>query len=161
MAYELWFIDGRDITAAYGLYIQKGTADVLRLPPKKDGIVHDWREVNGKDYDLSKIVLDERITTFQVGMIAASESLFFQQLDAFKALLLQPGLRRLEIATHPGRQYYFFYKDWSSITQMEPLRGTGGEVAQLFTLTICEPSPSTAENQTIAISDEDGAILIV
>lgn len=159
--YEYWHIDGINLTSAYGIYVSKGTADLLRLPPKKEGIVHDWREINGKEYDLDKIVFDERVSTFQIGMMAATETLFFQQLEAFKALLMKPGLRRLEIATHPGKQYYFFYKEWSSVTQLQALTGKGGEVAQLFSLTICEPSPNPGEEQTQALSAEDGAIIIV
>lgn len=161
MAYELWYIDGINLTSAYGIYVSKGTADLLRMAPKKEGISHDWREVNGKEYDLDRIVLDERVTTLQIGMLAASEAVFWQQLDAFKALLTKPGLRRLEIATHPGKQYYFFYREMSSVTQLQALTGKGGEVAQLFSLTIVEPTPNPAPEQTQALSDEAGSIIIV
>jgi hypothetical protein len=160
MAYEYWYIDGINLTEAYGIYIERGTGDLLRLPQKKEGISHDWREANGREYDLDRIYVDERVTTFNIGMLADDEAAYWQQHAAFQALLTRPGLRRLEIATHPGKQYYFFYKEWGAVTQVLPLTGRGGGVGQKFTITICEPQPSTEAQQTQAIVDEDGRFLI-
>lgn len=156
-----WYIDGIDIYLAYGLIIEKGSADLLRIPPRKESIVHDWLDKSGKEYDTDYFFFDERQTTLNVGILADTEAQFWDNYEKLVAHLSKPGLRRLEMKAHPGKQYYFLYKECGGITQVVALTGRNeGMVGQKFTLTIVEPNPSPAEAKTQAISDETGRIII-
>jgi hypothetical protein len=156
----MWYIDGVDVFTAYGLVIEKGSADLLRIAPRKESIVHDWRESHGKEYDTDYFFFDERQTTLNVGILADTADQFWTNYDNLVAHLSKPGVRRLELKAHPGRQYFFIYKECGSIAQVQPLTGDpNSPVGQKFTLTIVEPNPSPATGTVQAIVDDQGRFI--
>jgi hypothetical protein len=157
-----WFIDGIDIFLNWKIGIEKASEDLLRFPPKKESIVHDWKDAHGKDYDLSKKYFDERISTLDLWIITDSEDEFWTNRNALIAQLMKPGLNRLTLANHGMRDYFFFYVSTSSWKDVVKLRGENGEkkIGHKFQITICEPQPQAEGEIPTAIADEDNRIII-
>jgi hypothetical protein len=159
-----FFMDGMDLWVNFGLVIERGSADFLRYPPKKESITHDWLDSNGVDVDLSRIFFQERQVTLACGIIADSEEDFWLRHDSFIATLTQPGLRRLMFKSHGDRQYFVYYKDCSNYTQIKALKGQEAsilgpnKVAAKFSLIIEEPNPFVDSTLTVIV-DEDGRYL--
>ncbi len=80
-----YFIDGVDVWANYALVIQKGSADFLRYPAKKESITHDWPDRNGLDVDLSKIYFKEKTGTLECMIITYTEAEFWLKHNLFNS----------------------------------------------------------------------------
>jgi len=48
-------LNGRLLFDEFGLVIQTGTEGLLLFPERKFGHVNDWREEDGKEYDMSLV----------------------------------------------------------------------------------------------------------
>lgn len=159
-----FFMDGMDLWVQFGLFIEKGSADFLRYPPKKESITHDWLDSNGLDVDLSRVFFKERQVTLNCGIIAETEEDFWLKHDSFIATLAQPGTRRLMFKSHGDKQYFVYYKDCSNYTQVKALKGQEADifganrVAARFSLIIEEPEPQI-DSTMVVIVDEDGRYL--
>src|SRR5436190_9059255 len=105
------FIDGIDLWTAFNMIIEKGSADFLRYPPKKDSVQHDWKDSHGIDVDLSRYFFKERQGVLNMAMIADSEDDFWEKHNSFIATLTQPGTRRLSLKSHGQNSYDIFYKE--------------------------------------------------
>lgn len=156
-----WWINGVDVWQAFNIAISEGSANLLRYPPKKEGIVHDWSDQNGKDYDLSHIFFDERTSTLKLYVLGVDEQNFWGKHDGFISLITQPGLHRLSLKSHGARNYYFFYKECNSYQQNITLKGIPTNViAHTFSVTIVEPNPNPTGDAAQYIIDETGRFLI-
>lgn len=158
-AQGLYFLDGFDLWTTFGIAVQKGSADFLKMPPKKQSTEHDWPDANGIDVDLSAMYFSQREGTLTLLMVAESEQEWWDRYELFKSLLSQPGLRRLSITAHGQRSYYVFYKETSSWSQVKPLQNSSGKVMQQFSITIVEPEPQPS-NLNLFLTTEDGKLLI-
>lgn len=156
-----WYLDGIDLWLNFGLIIEKGSADLLALPPKKESITHDWKDANGIDVDLTNFFFAEREIPLQCGILAASEEQYWQKKEAFFSQITQPGLHRLEIKAHGERSYYIFYKETNNYSQVTTLRNLPDDrkIAHKFTVVVVEPEPQLF-NDSVFIIDEDGRYLV-
>jgi hypothetical protein len=156
-----WYIDGIDLWIAFGMIIEKGSADLLALAPKKDSITHDWMDSNGIDVDLARVFFSEREIPLQLGILASSEEDYWAKRDAFFSQITQPGLHRLEIKAHGERSYHFYYKETNNYSQVSTLKGLpdSRQIGHKFTVVIVEPEP-TLDSTTEFIIDEDGRFLV-
>lgn len=159
-----FFLDGFDLYLNFGLIIELGEADVLRYPPRKEPPEHDWLDSHGVQTDLTTPRFNKRDVTLQCAILAPDEATFWTYHDSFIAQFIKPGLHRLEFMSHPGKQYFVYYKSTDSYRQVMPL--TGGPFANMvghkFNLTIVEPDPSKSYGTVItAIADDAGRIIIV
>jgi hypothetical protein len=156
-----WYIDGIDIWLAYNMAISEGSANLLRFPQKKESLSHNWSDANGKDYDLSEIFFDERISTLKMYVLDVDEDAFWIKYNAFISKLSEPYLHRLSLKSHGARNYYFFYKECSSYQQNISLKGIPDNViAHTFNITIVEPNPNPLGDVTEFIIDEESRFLI-
>jgi len=158
----LWFLDGIDLWAAFNIAIEKGSADTLRMPPRKEGIVHDWPDAHGKDYDVSTFFFDEREITLNLFVIHQDEADFWKKHDAFIAQISKPGmLHRLNFKAHGNRNYYVLYKSAGPRIQVKSLKGIpANQVIHKFSINLVEPEPTPNPDAVTAISDEEGRIII-
>jgi hypothetical protein len=159
----LWFIDGIDIWQAYGIILEEGSADFLKYAPKKPSTEHDWQDSDGLDVDLSRIFLSKREGVLNFAIFSNTNQDYFDRHDAFIALWTQPGLRRLELASHNNRSYYIFYEEttnWDQVIKLKPLSmATNYKIAHRFSIRITEPEPKRYPNN-IFIVTESGKFLI-
>ena len=159
------WIDGIDLWTAFGLFIEKGSADFLRHPPKKDSITHDWMDSHGIDVDLSRYFFKERQGALNMGMIADSEEQFWEKHQSFIATLTQPGTRRLTLKAHGERSYFVFYKECNNWTQVKPLKGVDeqifgpNKVGAKFSLVVIEPNPQI-DASLVYLVDEEGRFIV-
>lgn len=155
-----WFIDGIDLYSIFNVFIEDGSADFLKFPPKKSAIEHDWKDSHGRDVDLSQIFFDQREGTLNMAIIATDEADFFDKQKNFLSLFAQPGTRRFELKSHGQRHYFIYYKDCSSYKAVKALDGENtGLYAYRFTLNVVEPEPVIDASQVFII-DHDGNYLI-
>lgn len=163
-----WWIDGFDLWDNFGLMIEKGTADFLKVPPRKDTNQHDWPDQNGLDIDTTQFFFKERTITLNCAMIADSESQFWLNRKALLTLITQPGTRRLVIAAHGTMQYYIIYKDSTTPQAFKPLSGSNIvindslKVAYRFNITIVEPDPDNRDGSNIMqfLAADDGKLIV-
>ena len=154
-----YFINGIDLWDAFGIFIQKGSDDFLKLPERKDSITHDWMDTNGIDIDLSTPFFKEKSIALDCAMIAADATDFWTKYQQFVSLISQPGLLRFE-PTHLGRFFFVYYKNCSTYQKLTKLNSGGViYVATKFTINIVEANPDT-NNQNVYIIDEAGRFLI-
>ncbi len=156
-----WFLDGIDLWTSFGMLIEEGSANLLRYPPKKESITHDWMDADGIEVDLSRVFFGPREIPLVMGIIASSEEDFWLKHNAFISQLTQPGIRRLTISAHGERSYYIYYKECNNYNPVKALQGKEGArfVGAKFTVVIVEPKPDI-DNTHVFIVDEDGRFLI-
>lgn len=157
----LWYLDGMDLFETFGFGIEKGSADLLRYPPKKESITHDWLDQHGVEVDLSKVFFAPRDISLQCFMMAEDETTFWNNHDAFIAQITKPNLHRLELTAHGNRQYMVYYKECANYTQLVPVRGIAGSrfIGHRFTLNLVEPEPNV-KAVTIALVDDAGRFIV-
>lgn len=156
-----WYIDGIDLYTTFSMVMEEGSADFLKHPPKKQSIEHDWQDSHGIDVDLSRMFFQKREGVLRMCIIATSEADFWLKNDAFISLLMQPGLRRLEMLSHNNRSYFIYYQEVNNYSQLAPVTGAGGnyQIVHRFSLVVVEPSPTLYPNNVFLVT-EDGKFII-
>lgn len=155
-----WFIDGIDLFGTFGLFIEEGSADFLKFPPKKSSIEHDWQDSDGRDVDLSRIFFDQREGTLNIAIISTDMADFFDKQMAFIAQMKQPGTRRFTLKSHGERSYYIYYKECNNFKPVKALTGEDtGYFAHRFSMVVVEPEP-VIDAQHLFIIDHDDNYLI-
>lgn len=155
-----WFIDGLDLYATFGLFIEEGSSDLLRFPSKKSSIEHDWMDANGRQVDLSRIFFDQREVILNMAIICTGKEDFFTKQQSFIAQMTQPGTRRLTLDSHGERSYYVYYKECNNYKPVLPLTGEDtGLFAYRFSIVLVEPEPQI-DASNVFIVTEDGRFLI-
>lgn len=155
-----WFIDGIDLYTTFNLFIEDGSADFLKFPPKKSGIEHDWQDANGREHDLSRVFFDQREGVLNMAIIATDSEDFFAKQALFLSQMIQPGTRRLVLSSHGERSYYVFYKECNNYRPVKPLTGADtGLFAYRFSMVIVEPEPQIDASHRFLV-DEEGHFII-
>lgn len=155
-----WFLDGIDLFTAFGVFIEEGSTDFLRYPPKKQSIEHDWQDSNGREVDLSRVFFDQREIVLDMAIVCTDATDFFEKQKLLISNFTQPGIRRLTIASHQERSYYVYYKECNNYKAVKALTGVdAGLFAHRFSMVIVEPEPQI-DNSHIFIIDHDGNFLI-
>ncbi len=155
-----WFIDGIDLFTTFNVFIEEGSADFLKFPPKKESIEHDWQDANGIEVDLSQIFFGPREGTLNLAIIATSQADFFAKQSAFISHFTQPGKRRFTLTSHGERSYYIHYQECNNYKAVKPLTGEeSGLFAYRFSMVIREPEPKI-DPSDIFLIDEEGRFLI-
>jgi len=158
MAYPIgqYYIDGADLYMIYGVTISAGSDDLLKYPKRKESITHDWLDENGVDVDLSRVFLESREVTLQCNFIVRSKAEFWPKYSAFIAMLIKPGLRRLELSEF-GKSYYVYYKECSSFTRFSRIASgpATGKIACKFTITLVEKNPTIDASNVYIITDDN------
>ncbi len=162
MAYPTgqYYIDGADMWLVYGVTIRSGSDDLMKFPERKESISHDWQDENGIDIDLSRVFLQSREATFQLNILADSEANFWQQYGGFLAMLVKPGLRRLEIS-ELSSSFYVYYKSCQSFTRYTRLKvgPNAGKIAAQFSITLVEQAPNIDSRNVYVITEQDRFII--
>lgn len=155
-----WFIDGIDIFQTFSCWIEEGSADFLKYPPKKASIEHDWQDANGRDVDLSRIFFDQREGVLNMAIWATSQEAFFEKHKQLISHFIQPGLRRLSLKSHGERSYYIYYRECNNYKSVLPLTGADtGKFVYRFSIVVVEPEPTVDASHTFLI-DEEGHFII-
>ncbi len=102
-------LNTRNLYTDFGLVIQTGTADLLAFPERKKTLENDWREHNGKEYDLSLPRFKDKEISLKCAMMADTDMEFWTNYDALFLELSEPNWQSLFIADH-GKTYSVFYK---------------------------------------------------
>jgi hypothetical protein len=156
-----FFLDGIDLYTVFGIFIEEGSADFLKYPPKKASIEHDWQDSNGREVDLSRVFFDQREGTLNMAILTNLESDFWQKHNDFISQFAQPGLHRLEFSSHGSKSYFVYYQETNNYKSVKPLRGSEetGLYAYRFSMVIIEPEPQI-DASNIYLIDEEGHFLI-
>lgn len=162
MAYPAgqYFIDGKDLFLVFGIVIEKGIDDLLKMPTRKDSISHDWLDENGVDVDLSRVYFEPRDISLQCHIIAENAADFKTKYQSFQATLAQPELRRLEVSSL-GSSYYLYYKECPSFVRVSKIADSirSGKVACSLTITFVEKEP-VIDSSNIYMVTEDNKFMI-
>lgn len=155
-----WYIDGVDLFTVFNLFIEDGSADFLKFPPKKQSIEHDWQDANGRDVDLSRVFFDQREGVLNMAIIATDKEDFFTKQQLFISQMMQPGLRRLTLSSHGERSYYIYYQECNNYRPVKPLKGPDtGLYAYRFSMVVVEPEPQIDASHQFLV-DEEGHFII-
>lgn len=159
-----WFIDGLCTFQTFSLVIEKGATRFLEIPPKKEGIIHDWEDIDGIDADLSHIFFAHREVPLQCAIIAPDEATFIQKRDLLMNQFKKPGLRRLNFKATGQRSFYVYYKTstgWEAVAS-KTLRGdpAPGQKFYRFTMVFVETNPSAGGSEDVFIITEGGRYII-
>lgn len=160
-----YLIDGIDIWNTFGIGIEKGSDDFLKIPARKESTTHDWADENGIDVDLTRTFFKHREGQLKMFMLLKEEFMTIPEIEAtfwsvyngFINLLSKPGTRRLEII-ELSRQFFVYYKDNNVYERFTRIKGTN-VIATKFTITVVETRPSINNTPTYIIT-ENGKFLI-
>jgi hypothetical protein len=152
-----YFLDGNDLWLTFGVFIEEGSADFLRHPPKKTSIEHDWQDSNGVEVDLSRVFFDKREGVLNLAIITNSEADFWTKHENFISQWAQPGLHRLSFKSHGERSYYVYYKECNNYKSAKALTGDGnsGLIAYRFSMVIVEPEPQIDASHVFLITEDE------
>jgi len=112
-------INGKNLLSEFGLVIQTGTEELLSFPTRKTTLTNDWREENGKEYDLTLPRFEDKEVTLQCAIVADNDTQFWAQYNAFFEEITQSGWQTLYIDDH-SQNYSFFYQktgNWKKSTK--------------------------------------------
>ena len=93
-------LNTNNMYTSYGLVIQSGTAQLLEFPERKETLSNDWREVNGKEYDLTAPTFKDKEITLRCAFMAADDTEFWTNYNAFFTEITQADWQALVIADH-------------------------------------------------------------
>ncbi len=153
----MYFIDGIDLWQTFGIGVEDGSDDLLKIPEAKDRTSHDWLDESGIDIDLSRTFLKPREVSLKCFIISNSESDFWTKFNQFIQLLIKPELRRLSITEH-DKNYYVYYQDNNIYERFTRIKNSS-KIACKFTLTLVEKNPAFSNGQTFLV-DEDNRFII-
>lgn len=156
-----FFLDGIDMWATFGVFIEEGSSDFLRYAPKKESIQHDWQDANGIEVDLSRIFFGPRDVILNCAIIVNTEEEFWEKHGFLISQLIQPELHRLSFKSHGERSYYVYYKECNNYKSVVPIKGDGlaGIKAYKFSLVLVEPEPQVDSSHVFLVT-EDNVFLI-
>ncbi len=106
-------LNENSLADTYRMIIQTGTAKLLEYPERKEGVTNDWREENGKEYDLGLVRYKEKTVVLSCAFLADDDEEFWQNYNAFFEELTQSGWQNLYIADH-DKTYEISYKKTSN-----------------------------------------------
>ncbi|SEV88959.1 hypothetical protein SAMN05428988_0162 [Chitinophaga sp. YR573] len=151
-----YWMDGKDLYLVYGVTIESGSDDLLKFPKRKSSISHDWQDENGIDVDLSRVYFESRPVTLSCNLIVSTPEEFRIKYNAFIAMLVQPDLRRLELAEF-GTSYYVYYSECPSFTRYTRIKIgiNAGKVACKFQINLIEKNPTVDASNVFIITDDN------
>jgi hypothetical protein len=155
------FLDGIDLWTVFSVFIEEGSADFLRYPPKKESITRDWGDSHGVEVDLSRVFFGSREGVLNCAIITTSETDFWLKHNALISQLVQPEKRRLSFKSHGERSYYVYYKECNNYKSAAPLKGEtdDGLFAYRFSLVIVEPEPVVDASHVFLVNEDDVFII--
>nr|WP_129729897.1 hypothetical protein [Parabacteroides goldsteinii] len=93
----------------FGIVIEKGRDDVIKMPAIKKTLSSSYRTSNGIEYDAELVKFSSKEVTLKGCFIASDIARFWACYDAFFAALIQPGLKSLYV-DYMGDEYPCYYK---------------------------------------------------
>lgn len=157
----LHWMDGMDLWTVFGIFVESGSDDFLKFPPRKPSIEHDWQDSDGKDVDLSRIFFQDRDITLHCALVANDENDFWAKRAAFINQIRQSGTRRFEVNEFGTRSFYVYYKEMTGLTRYTRLKD--GLCACKFIIVFTENLPATAtegDGSNVFLIDEDNRFII-
>lgn len=106
-------LNTKNMFSSFGLVIQTGTGAFLAFPERKDTFSTDWRESNGKDYDLKVPVFKDKQISLKCAIMANNDVDFWTKRNALFVELSKAGFQDLFIHDH-SKTYKVFYKSSSN-----------------------------------------------
>lgn len=147
-------MDTLDLWDNYGVFLESGTEEFLRMPERKESITNNWPDRIGIDMDLTSPVFKERDITIRCALIANNESDWWSKYNAFRTALMAPGKRLFYIA-ELSRSYQVVFIKSTGFTKFTRIK-TMGTVAAKFTLQLLEPEPRAVLTNSSGIPLTDG-----
>lgn len=144
------FLNGKDLYDVYGILVQSGSAAALAQHKRKAPFSVNYSEVNGAEYDLSKVTYEDAQIPVELTVRGVDGDDLFAKKDSFLAEITQPGWQEWEI---PGNRetYLVFYNDVQSVGKVTKDLNTPGEKYLKFTLLLTKKAPDTG-NVTQALA---------
>ena len=93
----------------FGIVIEKGRDDVIKMPAVKKTLSSSYRTSNGIEYDAELVKFSSKEVTLKGCFITSDISRFWACYDAFFGALIQPGLKSLYV-DYMGEEYPCYYK---------------------------------------------------
>jgi hypothetical protein len=151
-----YWIDGMDIWTAFGLFVESGSDGFLNYPTRKDGISHDWLDSNGIDVDTSLNFLGPRDITLNFALLCSSESDYWVKYENFISRMIQPGMRRIQLAQFVGRSYQVYYKSCQNYHRFTKIIDADDlhKIASKFSVTFTETNPAPNSSDTFIVTEE-------
>lgn len=110
-------LNTKNMYSVYGLVIQTGAEHLLEFPERKETLSNDWREENGKEYDLSLPRFKDKEVTLKCAFMADDDTAFWTKYNAFFTELTKVGWQALLISDH-AKTYQVFYKRTSNFKKV-------------------------------------------
>lgn len=102
-------LNSKNLFTEFGLVIQTGLSELLAFPERKKSLENDWREENGKEYDLSLPKFKDKEISLKCAIMANTDVDFWAKYDALFVELSKAEWQELFIHDHT-KTYNVFYK---------------------------------------------------
>ena len=137
-----YLIDGSDMVATYGVFVQK-TKGALDFLKRKGKTAHSWLDSNGEEHftDADDIYFEPRDIILYCYMKASSKADFLTKLNAFKLVLEGSGLHTLKLPFLTDNLNIYF-KAGGALDMLT--NWNGSMMVGKFILKLREPNPVVA-----------------
>ena len=102
-------LNTKNLFTEFGLVVQTGFSELLAYPERKKSLENDWREENGKDYDLSLPKFKDKEVNLKCAIMADTDVAFWIKYNAFFAELTKAEWQDFFVFDH-SKTYKVFYK---------------------------------------------------
>jgi hypothetical protein len=92
---RVYKIDELDYWTAFNYMIESGSDDFLAMPDSKEVYSIDFKDGNGKQYDLTKRYFEDKVVTQSGYILANTKGEFWEKYIALWNLITSPGARTI------------------------------------------------------------------
>lgn len=124
---EQYTIESQDLWLVFGWMIKSGGDDLLQLYKSKEVYSYDWKDQNGRQYDLSQRFFEDKVVTLSGILIADDEEDFWTKYLALWDLLKSPGSKTL-YSYDLKQTFSVFYLDTPNPKKLTPLADYPGKI---------------------------------
>lgn len=151
-------IDGIDLWTTFGIFVEDGSDGFLKFPPSKEKYTHDWLDANGIDTDLSKVYTGQKEIIIRFCIVVQTEAEFWNNREAFFALLTQPMTRRIYVKEF-NRSFFVYYEECTDFTRYTRILETN-LIGCKFTVKFKEHEPENPDLAQRYLITQDGRFII-
>jgi hypothetical protein len=153
-----YYIDGIDLWTTFGIFVEDGSDGFLRFPPSKEKYTHDWIDQNGIDVDLSRVYTGAKEILLKMAIVVKTEDEFWNNREAFFAMLTQPGPRRISVAEF-NRNFFCYYQECTDFKRYTRILNTN-LIGCKFTLSMNEFEPENPDSFNRFLITQDGRFIV-
>lgn len=153
MSYKL---NTKDLYTVYGIIVNPGNDDFLKLPKRKGSIENNWQDENGLDIDLSQPRFEAREFVLKCTLEAVSRADFWSKYNGFFTELSGVGVHLLYVPDL-DKTFTLFYKEQNNFKKLTALDNNAVYIQ--FDIVFGETNPTLNITPEYLVDSDDNFLI--